>query len=51
MPENVEYITELIASYCHMGLSHSVLGTIGVNWFIFCSVLDINVANFYCASW
>ena len=31
MPENVGYDTELIASYCHKGLSHTVLEQTGVN--------------------
>ena len=31
MPENVGYITELIANYCYNGLGHTVLGPTGVN--------------------
>ena len=31
MPENVGYITELIANYCYKALCHTVLGPNGVN--------------------
>ena len=34
MPENVRYITELIADYCYKGLSHNVLGPAGMNLFM-----------------
>ena len=41
MPENVGYITELTASYCYKGLSHTVLGPAGVNLCMSCSLLDL----------
>ena len=41
--ENVEYISKVIANYCHKGLSYNVLGPTGVNLFMSCSLLDINV--------
>ena len=44
MPEIVGYITELIANYCYKGLCHTVLGLNGVNLFMSCSLLDINVS-------
>ena len=43
MPENVGYITELIADYYNKGLSHNVLGPTGVNSFMSCFVHDINM--------
>ena len=51
MPANVSYITELVANYCYMGLSHTALGSNDVNLFMSFSLLDINIVNFYCASW
>ena len=41
--ENVEYITKVIANYCYKGFSRNVLRPTGVNWFMFCSLRDINV--------
>ena len=37
MPENVEYITELIADYCYKGLSHFFFFFFfgGGNWYEF----------------
>ena len=43
IPENVEYITELIANFCYKGLGHYILGPTVVNLVIACSLLDINV--------
>ena len=43
MLETVGYITELIANDFYKGLSHTVLGPAGVNLFMSCSLLDINV--------
>ena len=34
MPENVGYITELIASYCYKHLIHAVLGPAEVNLYV-----------------
>ena len=51
MPEIVGYVAELIANYCYKGLSDTVLGPNGANLCMSCSLLDINVVNFYCASW
>ena len=54
MPENVRYITELIANYSYKGLRQDVLGPTGVNLFMSSSLLYINfgvLVNFYCASW
>ena len=45
MPENVGYTTELIVDYCYKNLSHNVLGPTGVNLFMSCSLLDINVCH------
>ena len=39
MPENVGYISELIASYIHKGLSHTVLGPTGGTLRMSCSLL------------
>ena len=41
MPENVGYVTELIARSCYIGLSHTKLGPAGVNMCMFCSLLDL----------
>ena len=41
MHENVGYTTKMIANYSYMGLSHNVLGTTGVNWFMSCSLIDV----------
>ena len=43
MPENVGYITELIANYCYKGASHTVLWPADVNLFMSSSLFDINV--------
>ena len=43
VPENVGYITELIANYCYKGPSHNILGPTGVNLFKSCPLLDINM--------
>ena len=54
MPENVRYITELIANYSYKGLRQDVLGPTGVNLFMSSSLLYINfgvLVNFCCASW
>ena len=40
MPENVGYISEVVASYFHKSLSHTVLGLTGVNLCMYCSLLD-----------
>ena len=41
MPENVGYVTELIASYSYTGLSHTALGPTGVSLCMSCSLLDL----------
>ena len=43
MPENVRYITELIANYCYKGLRHDVWGSTGENFSMFCSLLYMSV--------
>ena len=43
MPENVRYITELIANYCYKGLKHDVWGSTGENFSMFCSLLYMSV--------
>ena len=40
-PENVEYVTELIASHCNKGLCHSTLGPACANLCMSCSLLDL----------
>ena len=45
MPENVGYITELIASYCYKGISRNVLKPTGANLSMSSSLLDINVLS------
>ena len=41
MPENIGYITELIASPCYMGLSHTVFGPNGMD--LLCLVLYLTL--------
>ena len=56
MPENVGYITELIADFYYRGLGHTISGD---NWGEFVHVLFSTepseecalVNSFYCASW
>ena len=45
MPENVGYITELIANCCCKGLVHTALGTAGVN---LCMVLYFTFRGMCC---
>ena len=55
MPENVGYITDLIAYYCYKGHSHTIY--IEANW---CEIVLVSiepleecvfVKSFYCVSW